>query len=120
MAQRKATARKVRTPAKMVPRSALDSPLVRTAAIAVGIVGLAALAVALAGPRRVRDELLAPMSNATWVPLTAAVTPQAERAWAETRPWRDRLSNILASINTDEVRGLLADRLSHWFDRIRP
>ncbi len=119
MAHRKATARKVRAPRKMAPRSALDGPLVRTVAIAVGIVGLAALAVALVGPKRVRDELLAPISNATWVPLTAAVTPQAERAWAETRPWRDRLSSILSSVNTEEVRSLVAERLSHWVERFR-
>jgi len=39
--------------------------------------------------------------------------------WAETRPWRDHVGRVLASVNTTEVREQLAERLSHWLDRFR-
>ncbi len=97
----------------------LDVLPVRTVFVVVGVVGLAALGVALFGPRRFRDEVIRPISAATFVPIAAAVTPQADRVWEETRPWRDRVARILASINTDEVREHLAEQLKDWIDRFR-
>jgi len=91
----------------------------RTIFVVVGVVGLAALGVALFGPRRLRDEIIRPISAATFVPLASAVTPQADRVWAETRPWRDRVARILASVNTDEVRERVAEQLKVWVDRFR-
>jgi hypothetical protein len=87
--------------------------------IVVGITGLAALGVALFGPRRFNEQVIKPISAATLVPLAAAVTPQADRVWAETRPWRDQVARVLASINTEDVRAALAERLSHWVERFR-
>src|SRR5471032_751143 len=92
----------------------LDALPIRTVFVVVGVVGLAALGVALFGPRRFRDEIIRPISAATFVPLTAAVSPQADRVWAETRHWRDRVGRVLASINTDEVREHLAEQLKDW------
>ena len=122
-------ARKTRKSAKRVsakdavaPRSSrliADALPLRTIFVVVGVVGLAALGVALFGPRRFRDEIVRPISAATFVPLAAAVTPQADRVWAETRPWRDRVARILASINTDEVRERVAEQLKEWVDRFR-
>jgi hypothetical protein len=103
---------------KMAP-SLLSSPAVRTAIIVAGVAGLAALGVALFGTRRFNDEVLKPISAATLIPLAAAAGPQAERAWAETRPWRDYVARVLTSVNTSEVREQLADRLSQWVDRFR-
>lgn len=103
---------------KMAP-SLLASPVVRTALIVAGITGLAALGVALFGTRRFNDEILKPFSAATLVPLAAAAGPQAERAWAETRPWRDYVTRVMNSVNTAEVREHVADRLAHWIDRFR-
>ena len=54
-----------------------------------------------------------------YAPLAAAVAPQADRAWAETRAWRDRVGRILESINTAEVRDQVASRLSDWIERFR-
>jgi hypothetical protein len=110
---------KTKSRRKAPPPSFLDGLPVRTIAVTVGLVGLAALAVALIGPRRVRDEFVRPISNATWVPVSTAVTSQTERAWAETRPLRDRLGNVLSAINTEEVRNLIAGRLSQWAERFR-
>ena len=97
----------------------LDAIPVRTIFVVVGVVGLASLGVALFGPRRFRDEFVRPLSAATLIPIAAAVAPQADRVWEETRPWRDRVARILASINTDEVREHLAEQLKDWIDRLR-
>ncbi|HJW40432.1 MAG TPA: hypothetical protein VJ476_04285 [Rhizomicrobium sp.] len=100
-------------------KSWLDGVPVRSIAVMVGVAGLAALVVSLLGPRRLRDDFVRPISAATLMPLAAAVGPQADQVWAQTRPWRDRVGRILSSINTDEVRDLIAERLSNWVDRIR-
>ncbi len=101
------------------PRSLFETAPIRTIAIIVGVTGLAALGIALFGPRRFRDEVVRPISAATFLPLAAAVAPQADKAWAETRPWRDHVARVLSSINTDEVRDLIAERLSKWVERFR-
>ncbi len=104
---------------KTAPKSLFEALPLRTIAVVVGVAGLAALGVALFGPRRIRDEFVRPISAATLVPLAAAVAPQADRVWAETRPWRDHVAHLMSSINTAEVRDLLAQRLSQWVDRFR-
>ncbi len=104
---------------KTAPRSLFDAIPVRTIAVVIGVAGLAALGVALFGPRRFRDDYVRPISAATLVPLAAAVAPQADKVWAETRPWRDHVARVLSSINTDEVRDLIAHRLAKWVDRLR-
>lgn len=122
-------ARKARKPAKRAassrtaparaPRSIIDGLPVRMIFVMVGAVGLAALGVALFGSRRFREEVVRPIGAATFVPLAATVAPQADRVWAEIRPWRDRVSRILADINTDEVRERVAEHLREWIDRFR-
>ncbi len=104
---------------KMTPPSLLRSPGFKIGLVVVGITGLAALGVALFGARRFNDEILKPVSAATLLPLAAAAAPQAERAWAETRPWRDYVARVLSSVNTAEVREQVAERLAHWIDRFR-
>ena len=104
---------------KKASPSLLQALPLRTIAVVVGVAGLAALGIALFGPRRFQDEVVRPFRAATLVPLAAAVAPQADRVWAETRPWRDHVSRILSSVNTVEVREQLAERLTHWLDRFR-
>lgn len=100
-------------------RSLVDGFPIRTAFVVVGVLGLAAIGISLFGPRRFRDEVIRPIGAATYVPIAAAVAPQADRVWEETRAWRDRVGRILESINTEEVRELVARRLSQWIDRFR-
>src|ERR1700690_3363776 len=124
MAARRPTRTRKKAPAKGAvthrrQHGLLDAIPVRTIFVVVGVVGLASLGVALFGPRRFRDDIVRPLSGATFVPIAAAVAPQADRVWEETRPWRDRVARILASINTDEVREHLAEQLKDWIDRFR-
>lgn len=95
-----------------------DFPI-RTVFVVAGVIGLAALGIAFFGPRRFRDEIIKPIGALTYEPLAAAVAPQADRAWAETRAWRDRVGRILESINTAEVRDQVAARLANWIERFR-
>ncbi len=108
---KKKTARSSSNRRKMTPAAA---PL-RTIAIVVGVVGLAGLAAALFGSRRLREDYVRPVL----VPLTSAVESQADRVWAETRPWRKQASRLLDAINTEEVRDAVAERLAHWMQRQR-
>lgn len=87
--------------------------------VVAGVAGLAALGAAAMGSRRIREEYVKPIGAATLVPLAAAVAPQADRVWEETRPWRDHVGRLLASINTSEVREQVAGQLSRWVDRFR-
>ena len=96
-----------------------DSFPLRAAFVVVGVVGLAALGLSLFGPRRFRDEILRPIGAATYLPVATAVAPQADRVWAETRAWRDRFGHVLQSINTEDVRQLVASRLAQWIERFR-
>ena len=103
---------------KMAPPSPVSILPWRTITVVIGVAGLAALASALLGSRRFR-EIARPLSAAALLPLASAVAPQADRVWAETRPWRDHVGRLLASINTEEVREAVAERLSHWMERFR-
>src|SRR5690606_38987822 len=65
---------------------AATSPAAKTAYIAIGTVGLAALAVALIGPRRIEREVIKP--------LRGAIEPQAEKLWADSRHLRDQIAGV--------------------------
>jgi hypothetical protein len=55
----------------------------------IGTVGLAALAVAAVGPKRLEKEVLKP--------LRGAIEPQAEKLWADARPLRDQIAGLFKS-----------------------
>ena len=87
--------------------------------VVAGVAGLAALGTAAMSSRRIREGYVMPMGKAALVPLAAAVAPQADRVWEETRPWRNQMARALSSINTSEVRDQVASQLSRWIDRLR-
>jgi hypothetical protein len=60
-----------------------------TTYIVIGTAGLAALAVALIGPRKLEREVLNPLRN--------AIEPQAEKLWAESRPLREQIAGLFSS-----------------------
>lgn len=77
----------------------------RFAYVAVGTVGLAALAVALVGPKRLEREVLRPLRD--------AVEPQAEKLWSDSRQLRDQIANLFRRA-TPSNREKLARNFQSW------
>lgn len=71
-----------------VSRIALSRPA-RAAYVVLGTAGLAAIAVALIGPKRIEREVLKP--------LRGAIEPQAEKLWADAKPLRDQIAGLFKS-----------------------
>jgi hypothetical protein len=65
------------------------SPPARAAYVVIGTAGLAALAVALIGPRRLEREVLRP--------LRRAIEPQAEKLWTDSQPLREQIASLFRS-----------------------
>lgn len=61
----------------------------RTAYYVIGTAGLAALAVALVGPKRLEQDVIKP--------LRGAIEPQAEKLWADSKPLRDQIAGLFSS-----------------------
>ena len=74
--------------AASVSRIALSRPA-RAAYFVLGTAGLAAIAVALVGPKRIEREVLKP--------LRGAIEPQAEKLWADSKPLRDQIASLFKS-----------------------
>ena len=77
----------------------------RMAYVAVGTVGLAALAVALIGPKRIEKEVLQP--------LRGAIEPQAEKLWADSQPLRQQIAGLFESA-TPRGRERLVRSFQSW------
>ena len=58
----------------------------RTALVLIGTAGLAALAVAVVGPKRLERDVIKP--------LRGAIEPQAEKLWADSRPLREQIAGL--------------------------
>jgi len=71
-----------------ISRIALSRPA-RAAYIVLGTAGLAALAVALVGPKRLEREVLKP--------LRGVIEPQAEKLWADAKPLREQIAGLFKS-----------------------
>jgi hypothetical protein len=85
-------------------RIALSRPA-RAAYVVIGTAGLAALAIALVGPKRLEREVIKP--------LRGAIEPQAEKLWAESRPLRDQIAGLFQSA-TPTGRERLARSFQSW------
>lgn len=81
--------------AASVSRIALSRPA-RTAYFVLGTAGLAAIAVALVGPKRIEREVLKP--------LRGAIEPQAEKLWADAKPLRDQIAGLFKSAGPGRER----------------
>jgi hypothetical protein len=71
-----------------ISRVAMSRPA-RTAYYIIGTAGLAALAVALIGPKRLEREVIKP--------LRGAIEPQAEKLWSDSKPLRDQIAGLFKS-----------------------
>jgi hypothetical protein len=105
-------ARKAAPKAKAVasthPLRRLGTPA-KAVLIAVGTLGLAAVAVALIGPRRLEREVLNPLQK--------AVGPQAEKLWDQARPAREQLTGLFR--RAGDEREKLARDFQSWIGHFR-
>jgi hypothetical protein len=85
-------------------RLALSRPA-RAAYVVIGTAGLAALAIALVGPKRLEREVLRP--------LRGAIEPQAEKLWADSRPLREQIAGLFHSA-TPTGRERLVRNFQSW------
>ena len=77
----------------------------RAAYVVIGTAGLAALAIALVGPKRLEREVLRP--------LRGAIEPQAEKLWADSRPLREQIACLFHSA-TPTGRERLVRSFQSW------
>jgi hypothetical protein len=81
------------------------SPPARAAFAVIGTIGLAAIAVALVGPKRIEREVLKP--------LRGAIEPQAEKLWADSKPLREQIAGLFKSA-TPSGRERLVRSFQSW------
>jgi hypothetical protein len=70
-----------------------------------GTAGLAALAVALIGPKRLEREVIRP--------LRGTLEPQAEKLWADSKPLRDQIAGLFKTA-TPSGRERLVRSFQSW------
>jgi hypothetical protein len=90
------------------PLQRLGTPA-KAVLIAAGTLGLAAVAVALIGPRRLEREVLNPLQK--------AVGPQAEKLWDQARPAREQLTTLFR--RAGDEREKLARDFQSWIGHFR-
>jgi NAD/NADP transhydrogenase alpha subunit len=90
---------------------AATSPAAKATYVVVGTAGLAALAIAVFGPRRFQREIVKPMRE--------AVSDQAEKLWSEAKPLRTQLSGLIESAATESGREKLIRSFQSWIGHFR-
>jgi NAD/NADP transhydrogenase alpha subunit len=87
-----------------IVRAATSRPA-RLAYVAIGTAGLAALTVALVGPKRIEREVIKPLRD--------AVEPQAEKLWSDSRQLREQIAGLFRRA-TPGNREKLARNFQSW------
>ena len=85
---------------------AATSPAAKTTYAVVGTVGLAALAIAIFGPRRFQREILKPVQS--------KVTDQASQLWNDSKSVRDQIGKLFERAGSAASREKLAHSLQSW------
>ena len=106
----RAVSRSARPAQNQIVRAA-TGPAARALYVTVGTLGLAALAVALFGPKRFHREIVQPVRQ--------AVGEQAERLWADSRPLRDDIGRLFERAQTESGREKLARNFQSWIGHFR-
>jgi NAD/NADP transhydrogenase alpha subunit len=90
-------------------RRAATSKPAKAAYVVLGTVGLAALAVAILGPKRLEREVLKPLQK--------AVGPQAEKLWDQARPVREQMTSLFRRAGSEREK--LARDFQSWIGHFR-
>jgi hypothetical protein len=83
----------------------INTPAFRTTALLIGTAGLAALAVAIVGPKRIQRDVIKP--------LRGVIEPQAEKLWADSRGLREQFASLFRSA-TPTGREKLVRSFQSW------
>lgn len=108
VAHRKASPNGSTSLATTLVRAATSRPA-KAAYVAVGTIGLAALAVAILGPKRLEQEVLKPLQK--------AVGSQAEKLWDQSRPVREQLTGLFRKAGDEREK--LARDFQSWIGHFR-
>ena len=106
-----------RVPAHRPPRQgstfyrAATSPVARAAYVGVAAVGLTALVVAILGPKRFQQVVVQPVRS--------AVADQTERLWAEAKPLRRQLAELMARTTSESGRQKLVQSFQSWIGHFK-
>ena len=105
-------ATRARRPArsKKLARAAA-SPAAKAAYIAMASAGLAALAIAIFGPRRFQQEIVQPMRT--------GMSDQAEKLWREARPLRRQIGGLIGQVADEGGREKLVRSFQSWIGHFR-
>ena len=90
---------------------AAASPIAKAAYIAMGTAGLAALAIAILGPKRFQQEIVEP--------LRTGVSDQAEKLWREARPLRRQIGGLIGRAADEGGREKLVRSFQSWIGHFR-
>jgi hypothetical protein len=90
---------------------AATHPAAKATYVAIGAAGLAALAIAVFGPRRFQREIVQPMRE--------KVADQAEKLWSEAKPLRAQLSGLIESAASESGREKLIRSFQSWIGHFR-
>jgi hypothetical protein len=90
-------------------RLAAVSKPAKAAYVAIGTMGLAALAVAILGPKRLERDVLKPLQK--------AVAPQAEKLWDQARPAREQIAGLFRRAGDQQEK--LARDFQSWIGHFR-
>lgn len=85
------------------------SPAAKAAYAVIGTAGLAALAIAVFGPKRFQREILNPVQN--------AVSDQTSQLWSDSRGLREQIGNLFARAGDDRDR--LVKNFQSWVGHFR-
>ena len=85
---------------------AATSPVAKAVYVGVAAAGLAALAIAIFGPKRFQREVVQPVRS--------AVADQTERLWAEAQPLRNQLASLMARATSEDTREKLVRSFQSW------
>jgi hypothetical protein len=110
MAPRRSAAHRPASLTTQLARAAV-SPAAKVVYVTVGAVGLAALGIAIFGPRRFQREILQPAGR--------AVSGHADRIWAESQDLRDQLGSLMERAGSASGRDKLVRSFQSWIGHFR-
>jgi len=90
---------------------AATSPAAKALYVTVGSVGLAALAIAIFGPKRFNHQIVQP--------VRAVVGDQAEKLWSDARPLREQMGKLFDRAQSQAGREKLVRNFQSWIGHFK-